>query len=145
MDRGGLAPQAKQRPAVFDETFGGKAPPLLVDPDAWPWPVSRNNAALRDEVIERQHLQLLLILSKNARDMLKPDDQRRGQIDAGHHHKPKMSGNRKVGRADRGRTAHWLAEGQSLQPQQQSAESNKQTRRQRQREQRFTGKGGADH
>ena len=66
----------------------------IVDPGARPWPVSGDEAAPGDEIVERRHL--FFFLSENARDMLEPDDQWWWQVDACHRYQSEMAGDRQI-------------------------------------------------
>src|SRR6185295_6496491 len=83
--------------------------------------------------------------SEHIRNILKPRDKRRRQIDTCSKNKHQVPEHRHVRRLHRRPASHRLAEGESIEAQQKRTKRNKQTKYQDNREERFASERGAHH
>src|SRR5579875_878167 len=107
--------------------------------------------AFRDQLGKRRHWWFFLMfteaqscgsgLAEQIRDVLKPGHQWRRQINSRNKNKAKMAGRWQIGCFGRGGAPLWLAERQSLQPEEKRAKANQQADHERNGEERHPREG----
>jgi len=123
VDRRPISPKAEQAPAALSQPRRQEPPKILVHDDSRAWPMPFDTSSIRDQLSKRRHKWLFLfllksdphVLTKQARDVLKPSHQRRRQIDSRRQNETKMSGHRQVGGLHRCAPALRLAKRKPLQ------------------------------